>query len=103
MGEIYGDIENSAEMDSMKRATTPTMDVGKVETDVPGVFADGMKDQFPVFDVDDDEFYKNMRSDRKRMRFNTDNPVSQYLRQTRYNRPFFIKTKNGDYMRKIKS
>lgn len=102
MGEIYGDKENSAELDTMKRATAPTMDTGKVPTDVEGVYADGIKDTLPVFDVEDDDFYKNMRADRKRMRFKSEHPVSQYLRQTRYNKSFFIKTKDGQYMRKIK-
>ena len=102
MGEIYGSPADNAELDTMKQASTPEMNPGKIETDVKGVFADGLKDQLPVFDVEDDDFFKNMKSGRQRLRFKSDNPVSQYLKQTRYNKPFFIKTKNGQYMRKVK-
>jgi hypothetical protein len=102
MGDVLGNVDNSMELDTMKKAAAVDANPGKVQTDVIGVFADGMKDNLPVFDVEDDDFYKNMKSDRKRMRFSSDNPVSQYLKQTRYNRSFFIKTKDGKYMRRIK-
>jgi len=42
---------------------------GKVETDVPDVFADGDKGGVPVFNVGKNEFYQNMRHGRKRVRF----------------------------------
>ena len=72
------------------------------ETDVDGVKAQGMKNGLPVFDVEEDEFYNNMKADRKRLRFKSEAPVSQYLRQTRYNKPFFIKTPDNKFMRKVK-
>jgi len=72
------------------------------DTDVPEVKAQGLKNGMPVFDVPEDEFYKNMRADRKRLRFSPDSPVTKYLQATKYNRPFHIKTADGKYMRKVK-
>jgi hypothetical protein len=97
MGEISGGADNT-ELQLMQNRTA-TVD-GKFETDVEGVFAHGNKDGVPVFDVEQDEFYKNMKMDRKRMRFKTGSDVATYMQRTRYNRPFFIK--HGEYLRKIK-
>ncbi len=81
-----------------------SVDVGSVPTDVEGVFADGMKDNLPVFDVDQDVFYNNMKVDRKRLRFKPETSASNYLKSTKYNKPFYIqsKTDNGHFMRKVK-
>lgn len=75
---------------------------GDFDTDVPDVKAQGLKNGLPVFNVPEDEFYKNMKSDRKRMRFSPDSPVTKYLQATRYNRPFHIQTTDGKYLRKVK-
>lgn len=72
-----------------------------VETDVDGVFADGIKDQMPVFDVGKDEFYQNMRYGRRRLRFKSGTPAQKYMQSTRYNRKFWIREPDG-YIRKVK-
>ena len=78
------------------------VDLGEFDTDVPDVKAQGQKNGIPVFDVPEDEFFKNLKADRKRFRFSPESPVTKYLQGTRYNRPFHIKTADGKYMRKVK-
>lgn len=75
---------------------------GGYDTDVPGVKAQGLKNNVPVFEVPEDEFFKNLKADRKRFRFSPESPVTKYLQGTKYNRPFHIKTTDGKYMRKVK-
>ena len=81
------------------------LDAGKVQTDVEGVFADGKKGDCPIFSVTKEEFYNNMRNDRKRLRFKTE-PAANYLRGSRYNQPFFIQYKDDasgeHFLRKVK-
>jgi len=98
MGEFTG-ISKEQEM---SQDQAPDMK-GEVETDVPDVKADGLaKDGMPIFTVSDDEFYRNMKATRRRLRFGSDTSVSKYMRGTRYNRPFWIRSEKDDYMRKIK-
>lgn len=73
-----------------------------VPTDVDGVYADAEKMGMPVFDVTPEEFYNNMKMDRKRLRFKNGTKVQQYYRNTRYSRPFWIRNSEDGYMRKIK-
>jgi len=79
-----------------KQLETPT----RHRTDVDDVDASDTKDGMPVFDVEKEEFYQNMNHGRKRIRFKAESPASEYMRKTRYNKPFYIK--HGEYMRKIK-
>jgi hypothetical protein len=72
----------------------------KVETDVPGVFADATKDNMPVFDVDKDSFYSSVKADRKKIQFPGDTPVSQYNKGTNINRPFWLR--HDGFLRKVK-
>ncbi len=69
-------------------------------TDVPEIKTKDQKDGLPVFDVDKDEFYQNMNHGRKRIRFKSGSPAAEYMRKTRYNKPFYIR--HGEYMRKVK-
>jgi len=73
----------------------------KVETDVDGVFADGLKLDLPVFDVDKEGFYQNMNYGRKRLRFKSGTSVQKYMQGTKYNRSFWIREPEG-YIRKVK-
>jgi len=98
-GEFTGGDTPGTDADFNRTAMDANVDL---DTDVPGVKANAMRNGIPVFDVEDDDFYKNMKSDRKRVRFPADHPVTQYLKQTRYNQPFFVRTKDGQYMRKVK-
>ncbi len=105
MGEIMGNGETHDTINLAAQRNADMVDPGKVETDVNGVFADGKKNEFPIFSVSKDDFYNNMKSDRKRMRFSTEH-AANYLRGTRYNKPFYIQYKNDDtgenFLRKVK-
>jgi hypothetical protein len=104
MGDLTGGAPTHDQINFQASQNVDSRDTGKVETDVSGVFADGKKDDMPVFSVSKEDFYSNMKIDRKRMRFNTET-AAQYLRGTRYNRPFYIEYKgdNGEhYLRKVK-
>ena len=78
------------------------------ETDVPGLKSDAVyqkgMEKFPVFDVSKNEFRSNMEEFRSRMRFS--GKAGEYLRCTRYKRPFYIRYKDEDegkaYIRKVK-
>jgi hypothetical protein len=102
-GEFFsGETHDTINLDSL---TNPgSMDDGKVETDVDGVFADGKKDGFPIFNVDRDDFFTNMKAERKRLRFKPETPASGYLRGSKYNKPFYVQYKgdDGHFLRKVK-
>lgn len=103
-GELFGNGLTHDAINLANQVNISSSDPGKVETEVSGVFADGKKDEFPVFTVSSEDFYNNMKADRKRLRFSTDS-VSQYLRGSKYNRPFYIQFKgeNGEnFLRKVK-
>jgi hypothetical protein len=105
MGELFGNGETHDQINFKQTQNPDSVDPGKIETDVSGVFADGTKNDCPIFSVSKDEFYSNMKNDRKRMRFQTE-PAAQYLRGTRYNKPFYIQYKDDStgehYLRKVK-
>ena len=104
MGEFTRGMDNLPHSEFIANKRDTQGGPGEVETEVDGVFADGTKDNLPIFDVSKDEFYRNMKYDRKRVRFSSDASVTNYLRGSRYRRPFFVRTKtdNGDYIRKVK-
>lgn len=77
------------------------------ETDVPGLFSDSTykkgTENFPCFNVSKDKFFGNMEQFRKRI--SLDGKAADYLRATRYNKPFYIRftdENNKVYVRKIK-
>lgn len=74
----------------------------KFATDVEGLYADGTRGELPVFDVDADEFFKNMKQDRRRMRFKSGSKAQQYHSNTKYRRPFWVRNKDDGYLYKIK-
>ncbi len=84
-------------------------EVERFTTDVEGVMADDQvsqgTDKFPVFSVDHDSFYQNMKQGRKRLRFKSGTDAQQYMSKTQYKRPFYIQhtdNKGKTYTRKIK-
>lgn len=103
MGEISGmsGDQVSTSPEGMAKGDLAVGD-GKFETDVEGVFANGEKGGFPVFDVSKKEFYNNMKVDRKRLRFNKDTVVSDYMRKTKYNKTFYVRNTDDGFLRKIK-
>jgi hypothetical protein len=81
----------------------------KFETDVPEVKADAQvkvgTEVYPVFDVDSEAFNQNMMHGRKRIRFKTGTPAAEYMRASRYNRPFYIRNTDArgqKFTRRIK-
>jgi len=102
MGEISGNFQDSPEGIAAGDKAVTTPPEGKIKTDVSDVFADGEYRGTPVFDVDTDEFYNNMKQDRKRLRFKSGSVAGDYMRKTRYNIPFYIRNKKDGYLRKIK-
>ena len=79
------------------------------ETDVKDVRSDDIvkqgKDEFPCFDVTQDEFNQNMQDGRRRLRWKKDTAAQKYMSGTKYNRPFYVRTtdaKGKKYVRKIK-
>lgn len=75
---------------------------GKFKTDVDGVFADGQKGGLPVFAVSSQEFYNNMKTDRRRLRFKSATAAQSYHKNTKYRRPFYIQNKDDGFQYKIK-
>ena len=104
MGEISGisDIESGGDPAAKIAGDSAVVDKPDgVKTDVEGVFAQAEKQGIPVFDVSKDEFYQNMNYGRRRLRFKSGTPASQYMQGTRYNRSFWIREPEG-YTRKVK-
>lgn len=103
MGVLSGTEGDSAQGQALAHdhATTPENDPRGFKTDVEGVFAQGDKAGVPVFDVTQKEFYDNMKTDRKRLRFTPGTAAQSYHSKTRYNRPFFIRNKDDGFLRKI--
>lgn len=86
-------------INAVAATATQSENIGKIETDVPNVFADALKDNLPVFDVSKDDFYNNMKAERKRIRLSTEH-AANYHKNTKYNRPFFLR--HEGYLRKVK-
>lgn len=103
MGELAGNFQDSieAQLDGERDKAIEAPE-GKVETEFKGVFADAInqKDSRPVFNVSDDEFYQNMKNGRNRIRFKTGSDAQKFMQNGRYNKEFWIQSKDG-YMRKI--
>jgi len=102
MGELGGEFKDTPESLIAKDNAVSTPPEGKVKTDVSNIFADGEYKGSPVFDVSTDEFYNNMKQDRKRLRFKSGSIAGDYMRKTRYNIPFYIRNQKDGYLRKIK-
>lgn len=108
MGELSGaGISNvqGEKLSGDQAVNTPKSDDGApkgVPTDVEGIFADGEKNGMPVFDVTPEEFFNNMKMDRKRLRFSNDSNATKYMKNTKYARPFWIRNSKDGYLRKIK-
>ena len=97
--------ENKAPEDHSGTAETP----GGYRTDVENVRSDDVvkqgKDEFPCFDVSQEEFYQNMQDGRRRLRFKSGSAAQQYMQGSKYNRPFYVRhtdEKGKKYVRKIK-
>ena len=123
MGEFMGDSGANHSTDNNNTTTMGGEDAGAeanaeagteaqipgYETDVKDVRSDDIvrqgKDEFPCFDVTQDEFNQNMQDGRRRLRWKKDTAAQKYMSGTKYNRPFYVRTtdaKGKKYVRKIK-
>jgi len=102
MGELAGDYYDSPEAKIARDNEISVPQDGKVKTDVPDVFADGERNGLPLFKVSKNEFYQNMSHGRQRLRFKSGTSTQQYMKNTKYNRPFWIQDTDDGYIRKIK-
>ena len=102
MGELTGSGYTQGDKIAADTAVNPSTPENKFPTDVPDVFADGDKNGIPVFDVSSSEFYKNMKTDRLRLRFKSGSNAQAYQSQSKYRRPFFIRNQDDGYTYKIK-
>ena len=100
MGEISGG--GGSPQKDIATDHTATVDLGKIKTDVDNVFADGEKNGIPVFNVSKDEFNQNMSYGRKRLRFKQGTSAAEYMKATKYNKKFFIRNTDDDFVRIIK-
>ena len=105
MGDLTNGGLDPGTMAANMRTDVQVNDPGKIVTDVEGIFADGEKNKLPVFDIEHDDFYANMKADRQRVRFKGDTAAGQYLRNTHYKRPFYLRTTDklgNQLLRKVK-
>lgn len=110
MGEAFqgtGTAVDSHEMaNAAAKVAVQDVNIQGIPTDVDGIFADQTKDNLPVFNVSKEEFYNNMKAERKRLRFKAETPAAKYLQGSRYNRPFYLAyqddAEGGQYLRKVK-
>jgi hypothetical protein len=73
------------------------------DTGVNGIKANGEKGGLPVFDVTPQEFYNNMKLDRRKLVFKRGTPAQQYHASTNYHQPFYIRNTKDGYMKKVSS
>lgn len=99
-GEFLGG--DTPATDAAEASTRIDAKEGGYDTDVPDIKAPAIHNNLPVFDVPEDEFYANMRNDRKRLYFkDPESTISKYLKTTTVNRPFYIRTPDNKSMRKV--
>jgi hypothetical protein len=70
-------------------------EVEGVDTGIEGVKADDLYKGTPVFDVSQEEFFKNMRQERNKLRFKNGSAVSQFMQQSKYRKPFYIRANDS--------
>lgn len=93
MGEFTGSNGN---VDSHQAQAASDMDIrsDKFATEVPGVYADAFKqvgtERVPIFSVDQESFHQNLEHGRKRIRFPEDTAAHNYIKNAKYNKPFYI-------------
>jgi hypothetical protein len=77
-----------------------------LSTGIEGLEADDKYKGTPVFDVSNEDFFKNLRADRKRVRFTSSDKPKNFMQGTKYNQPFYIrytdKNSGKPYLSKVK-
>ena len=105
MGEFTnGDTPEQMAQNDLSQASTNTgeKEDGGFETSIDGCSADDMRNNMPIFNVSKGEFYQNMNYGRKRLRFKSGTSAQSYMAKTRYNKPFWIRDIETNYIRKVK-
>lgn len=82
--------------------TTEIYDEPVFDTGINHIKSNGFYQSCPVFKVSNDEFYKNLKLNRQRMRFGNGSPVQQYMQSTKYGKSFYITDKDKLYLKKVK-
>lgn len=101
MGEFTGDSSPATDIKNDGVNTQgQDKEIKGYPTDVEGVVADDCvrhgKDEFPCFNVSNKDFFQNMQSGRKRLRFQSGTNVQKYMQNTKYSRKFYIKYTDED-------
>jgi len=77
-----------------------------LSTGIDGLESDDSYKGTPVFDVSAEDFFKNMRADRKKTRYTSSEKPSKFMQGTNYRQPFYVryvdKNKNIPYLKKVK-
>lgn len=71
------------------------------DTGIEGIKANGEKGGLPVFDVTPEEFYRNMKLDRRKLVFNRGTPAQQYHARTNYKQHFYIRNKADGFIKRV--
>ncbi len=114
MGEMYGTPlptetgfdDTTAQADKIA-ADSMTQDGGEtgwdtgIDFDGETIKAAGEKGGLPVFDVSHQEFYNNMKLDRRKMVFKRDTPAQRFHSRTNYKQHFWVRNAEDGYMRKV--
>lgn len=103
-------IQNAANDTNVSKSGTGVEKENGYPTDVNDVYADDVikkgMEEFPVFNVSPGEFFDNMSSDRKKIRFKNGSKVTTYKNKTKNShRNFYIRTIDNagkTYVRRIK-
>jgi hypothetical protein len=114
MGEFYGtplptetgfdDTTAQADKIAADHASTDGGEEGwdtGIEVDGSSIKAAAEKGGLPVFDVSHDEFYKNMKIDRRKMVFKRGTPQQKYHAGTNYKQHFWVRNKEDGHIYRI--
>ena len=76
-----------------------------IDSGAEGVSADDWYKNTPVFDVNKNSFFQNMRLDRNKTRFANGTKPSQFMKGTKYRKPFYVRftdSSGEQYLNKFK-
>jgi hypothetical protein len=95
--------ETSQDVDGGETSSDGSDQESGWDTGVDGIRASGEKGGLPVFDVTPQEFYNNMKLDRRKLVFKRGTPAQQYHSRTNYKQPFYIRNTKDGYLKKVSS
>jgi hypothetical protein len=101
-------LEDVEKEENVNNETTTVSDAPEemfIDSGVEGLSADGVYKDKPVFDVSPETFFKNMKMERNRTRFPNKSKASQFMKSTKYRKPFYMRSqdnKGNDIVKQIK-